>query len=159
MKQELLVQQPKPRSKAREFAFKFIYQFQLPDLKNSLGDSKDLENKLNDFKNSYAEKDSEHPDNILDHDSFNFSKDLIEKTIENWDSLEDWVASKAKGWKLENMDKIDLSILMICACEMKIINMTPGPIVINEGVNLAKKFGSGTSFSFINGILDALSKD
>ena len=153
------MRQATPRTKAREFAFKFIYQFQLPDLKNSLGDKTDFENKLGDFKNSYSEKDSEHPDNVLNDETFEFSKGLIEKTIENWDQLEEWVGSKAKGWKLENMDKVDLSILMICACEMKNNEETPTPVIINEGVNLAKKFGGGNSSSFINGILDALSKD
>ena len=63
MNQESLVQQPKPRSKAREFAFKFLYQFQLPDLKDSLGDTADLEKKLGDFKNSYAEKVVNNPAN------------------------------------------------------------------------------------------------
>lgn len=148
-----------PRTKAREFAFKFIYQFQLPDLKNSLGDSGDLENKLSDFKNSYAEKDNEHPDNFLNKETYEFAKSLIEKTIENWGQLEEWVGTKAKGWKIDNMDKVDLSILLICACEMKHVEETPSPVIINEGVNLAKKFGGGNSSSFINGVLDALSKD
>ena len=153
------MQQPKPRSKAREFAFKFIYQFQLPDLKNTLGDAADLEKKLADFKNSYSEKDSEHPDNSLNDESYKFSKEIIEKTIENWDELEGWIGSKSKGWKLERMDKVDLAILLICACELKLVESTPAPIVINEGVNLAKKFGCENSSSFINGVLDALSKD
>ncbi len=149
------------RTKAREFAFKFIYQYQLPELKNSPSDNNAdlLEKKLVDFRSSYSEEDKEHPDNILSSDSLAFAKSLISETLSNWTPLEEKVMEKTKGWKIENMDKIDLAILMICACELKHIDSTPPSVVINEGVNMAKKFGAGNSFSFINGILDALSKD
>lgn len=148
--------EPGPRTKAREFAFKFIYQFQLPDNQFDLNQ---LEIKLNDFQNSYGEEDSEHPDNVLDEASLNFAKSLIRKTLENWSDLETLVASKAEGWKLSNMDKVDLSILLISACELKHGQDAPSAVIINEGVNLAKKFGAKTSYSFINGVLDSLSKD
>lgn len=149
------------RTKAREFAFKFIYQYQLPELKNSLADKSSslLDKKLKDFNNSYSEEDKEHPDNILTKESLTFAKNLISTTLSNWSPLEEKVMKNTKGWKIENMDKVDLAILMICACELKHIDSTPPSVVINEGVNLAKKFGAGNSFSFINGILDALSKD
>lgn len=154
------MQQPGPRSKAREFAFKFIYQFQLPELKKCIDDdtSEMLDKKLNEFHESYAEKDSEHPDNSLNSEAREFGQSLIKETLSNWSKLEEIVASNAKGWKIDRMDKVDLSILMICACEMKTLKQTPVPVIINEGINLAKKFGATTSSSFINGVLDALSK-
>jgi N utilization substance protein B len=148
------------RTKAREFAFKFIYQYQLPELKNSPSENRSdlLDKKLEDFSSSYSEEDIEHPNNILTPESLKFAKNLISTTLSNWSPLEEKVMEKTKGWKIENMDKIDLSILMICACELKHVESTPPSVVINEGVKLAKKFGAGSSFSFINGILDALAK-
>lgn len=154
------MQQPGPRSKAREFAFKFIYQYQLPELKNSINENTSdiLDKKLNEFHESYAEKDSEHPDNSLNGEAKQFAHTIIKETLNNWSNLEEEVVTSAKGWKVDRMDKVDLSILLICACEMRILKDTPAPIIINEGINLAKKFGATTSSSFINGVLDALAK-
>jgi len=155
------MQQSGPRTKAREFAFKFLYQFQLPELRDSIKkNSPDiLKEKLSDFQKSYSEKDSEHPDNFLNSEAQKFANELIQETLNNWPSLMEWVASKTKGWKLENMDKVDLAILLICASEIKFIKDTPSPVIINEGILLAKKFGAQSSPGFINGVLDALARD
>lgn len=155
------MQQPGPRTKAREFAFKFIYQFQLPELKNNTSSRglEGLDRKLAEFHASYSEKDSEHPDNSLNKEAKDFSKDIIQETLTHWTELEEWISSKAKGWSLDRMDKVDLSILMICTSELKFLKHSPSPIIINEAVNLAKKFGTANSSAFINGVLDALAQD
>ncbi len=60
-------------------------------------------------------------------------------------------------WRVERMDKVDLSILRLGVTELFFTD-TPATIIINEGIELAKRYGSETSARFINGVLDAIRK-
>ncbi|MBR0283619.1 MAG: transcription antitermination factor NusB [Selenomonadaceae bacterium] len=69
------------------------------------------------------------------------------------------IASYAKGWKLGRMAAVDRNILRLASYEMKFCDpvLDPG-IVINEAVELAKKYGTDDSGRFVNGILDAMAR-
>lgn len=75
--------------------------------------------------------------------------DVLAKT-EEIDILLDEVS---KGWRLNRMGKVDLTILRIAVYEMKYDEDIPVGVAINEAVELAKKYGEDHSRSFINGIL------
>lgn len=62
----------------------------------------------------------------------------------------------AKGWKLERMGKVDLTILRLAVYEMKYDADIPVSVAINEAVELGKMFGGEESSAFINGILAKL---
>jgi N utilization substance protein B len=67
--------------------------------------------------------------------------------------LDQVLASKAENWSLERMAAVDRNILRLGAYEILYAG-TPGPVAINEAVELAKQFGAQHSASFVNGILD-----
>ena len=54
------------------------------------------------------------------------------------------------------MNKVDLTLLLIACFEIQHIDYTPNKVVINEAINIAKKFGTNKSSSFINGVLNKL---
>lgn len=62
----------------------------------------------------------------------------------------------SKGWRLNRMGKVDLTILRIAVYEMKYDEEIPVGVAINEAVELAKKYGEDHSKSFVNGILAKL---
>ena len=63
-----------------------------------------------------------------------------------------------KNWIVDRMTPTDRNILRLGACEILYMS-TPGPVAINEAVEIAKKFGSEESSQFVNGLLDRLHRD
>ena len=155
----------KKKSFAREYALKYLYHLQLEQfvrLRNEfIGEASPLatlQESIQDFDESFRQEDQEHPDNVLDGEVKNFANQLIEGVLLNYDGLQETVKKHLKKWTLERLDKLDLTILLVGAYEINFLG-TPPKVVINESVNLAKKYGTRDSYSFINGVLDRISKD
>ena len=72
--------------------------------------------------------------------------------------LDQIIASYAKGWSVERMNRTDLSLLRLALCEIRYRDDVPAGAAINEAVELAKKYSSPEAPAFINGILGAYSK-
>ncbi len=70
--------------------------------------------------------------------------------------IDEMVEEVSKGWRLNRMGKVDLTILRIAIYEMKFDDEIPVGVAINEAVELAKKYGEDHSRSFVNGILAKL---
>lgn len=77
---------------------------------------------------------------------------ILDKTPE----IDEMVDEVSKGWRLNRMGKVDLTILRIAIYEMKYDDEIPVGVAINEAVELAKKYGEDHSRSFVNGILAKL---
>jgi N utilization substance protein B len=65
----------------------------------------------------------------------------------------------SKNWTISRMDRVDKSILRLAAYELLYEPETPAPVILDEGVELAKEFGTPESASFINGILDRIARE
>ncbi|MEI8348317.1 MAG: transcription antitermination factor NusB [Pseudomonadota bacterium] len=152
------------RTLAREYAFKFLYHLQLPELKRpkdvlrNKGNPTELQKLLADFDVAYREEDPDHPDNVSDPRIRKMALPLIEGTIEHNDEIEKTVILFLNNWKLKNIDKVAQTILYLATFELLFMKDTPVKVVINEAINLAKKFGQMDSFAFVNGILDNIAK-
>jgi len=85
-----------------------------------------------------------------------FSKELVLGVWENIDKIDETIRKASKNWRLERMSKVDRSILRLATYELLFRNDIPPKVSINEAIELGKKFGNGSSYSFINGILDAV---
>ena len=86
-----------------------------------------------------------------------FANKLFEGASREAEDLDALIVQHAQNWKLERMALIDRAILRLAIHELR-SGETPAKVVINEAVELAKKFSSEDSGSFVNGILDAISK-
>jgi transcription antitermination factor NusB len=74
------------------------------------------------------------------------------------ESLDAEIKSAAPTWPIDNLNKIDLSILRLAVYELK-RGETPPKVIIDEAVELAKEYGSESSSSFINGVLGTIFND
>ena len=81
------------------------------------------------------------------------------KGVSNYsDVLDEKIRNCAKNWSFSRIAKMDLAILRLAIYELFFVK-TPAPIVINEAVELAKRFGGEHSSKYINGVLGAIAKE
>jgi N utilization substance protein B len=86
-----------------------------------------------------------------------FANKLFEGASKHADELDALIVEHAKNWRLERMAIIDRAVLRLAIYELRIAE-TPPKVVLNEAVDLAKKFSSEDAGAFVNGILDAVNK-
>lgn len=95
----------------------------------------------------------------LEPEIVKFAEDLIRGVQAQRVTIDTKIQAASAHWKLERMATIDRNILRVAVYEMR---LAPNPlkenIVINEAVEIAKKFGTTDSASFVNGLLDQIAK-
>lgn len=69
------------------------------------------------------------------------------------EELDEAINQVSQGWKTGRMSKVDLTIIRLAVYEIRHEEDIPAPVSINEAVELAKKYGTDDSASFVNGIL------
>jgi N utilization substance protein B len=69
------------------------------------------------------------------------------------------IQKSTQHWKLERMARVDRNILRVAAFELLFSADVPARVVLNEAIDIAKKFGTTESGAFVNGILDRLAQD
>lgn len=90
-----------------------------------------------------------------DQEVIDYAHMLISGVISNKEAIDQLIQSTSQHWKIQRMAVVDRNILRLGIFEMKMMASPLKPnIVINEAVELAKKFGSSESGSFVNGLLD-----
>lgn len=86
-------------------------------------------------------------------------KDTVVKILEHDDDLKKQISKNLKSeWSIERISKVNISILKIAIYEL-LYEKTPYKVVINEAVEIAKKYGEDQSPAFVNGILASVVKD
>ena len=86
-----------------------------------------------------------------------FANQLFEGAAHDATALDELIAKHAVNWRLDRVAAIDRAILRLALHEMRATD-TPVKVVINEAVDLAKKYSSDDAKGFVNGILDAYHK-
>jgi N utilization substance protein B len=125
------------RSKARQVAVQMLFQVDLnPDVTGRM------------IRVMIAER-------LSDPAIQEFSWELFAGTMEHRAQLDEQIQNVAANWKLNRMAGTDRAVLRLGAYEL-LHTSTPVGVVIDEAVELARKFGSGQSSQFVNGILDKL---
>jgi len=84
-----------------------------------------------------------------------FAKELVVSVSENQVSLDELIAGHARNWRVSRMAAVDRNVLRLAAFEL-VHTDTPIGVVLDEAVELARRFGSEKSPAFVNGILNAL---
>jgi N utilization substance protein B len=84
---------------------------------------------------------------------------LIRGVVEHRERLDSAIAARATGWSLARMPVLDLSVLRIGAFELAERADVPVAVVIDEAVELAKRFSTDASGRFVNGVLSTLAAD
>jgi transcription antitermination factor NusB len=127
----------KAQTLARELALKALYQHDL------LG-GRSLED-LMAFCIEYG-----------NHEAAQESIEIVKGCIENAEALDDLIRRTAENWDLERMAATDRNVLRIGVFELLFRNQTPPKVAIDEAIELAKKYSTQNSPTFVNGILDGI---
>ena len=86
-----------------------------------------------------------------------FVADLVRGTVANLPGLDDQISRHAEHWRIERMPAVDRNILRLAVYEMT--RGTPAPVVIDEALELARRFSNEESVQFVNGVLDAINRE
>ncbi|MFN2354703.1 MAG: transcription antitermination factor NusB [Desulfopila sp.] len=135
------------RRKAREAALQFLFQedfcaSQHPDMSELL-------QKLELFCDLYQ----------VSKKAREYTLQLLQQTLSDRSGIDAIIRRCATNWRLERIACTERNILRIAVCEMVHSEDVAPQVAINEAVEIAKRFGTSESPSFINGILDAVKKD
>lgn len=91
-------------------------------------------------------------------EAFDYAQELVRGTVDDREKIDEMIRSQADNWRLERMPAVDRNILRLAIYEMLHEQETPKLVVLDEAIELAKKFGSEQSGRFVNGLLDGLLK-
>ena len=126
---------PDPRSDARERALYLLYEAQAKGISPS--DALELQ--------------------IVEPDAMTTT--LVQGVAEHHVRLDELIAAKATGWRLDRMPVLDLNVLRLGTFELAERPDVPVAVVIDEAVELAKRFSTDNSGRFVNGVLSALAAE
>lgn len=94
----------------------------------------------------------------VDPDVRGFAEDLYRVANVREDEIADLITKHAQNWRMERMPAVDRSVLRMAIGEMLGFTSTPAPIVINEALEIARRYSAPESLNFLNGVLDAVAR-
>lgn len=120
------------RKKSREFAFRLVFEkfFHEPEI--------ELFENCEEF--------------VLDDSDKEFVNELFGGINLHYDEIMGVIKENIEGYELERIFKVDLAILVLAIYELK-FSETPQKVILNEAIELSKKYSTDKSFSFVNGVL------
>ncbi|MFP3041322.1 transcription antitermination factor NusB [Treponema primitia] len=92
----------------------------------------------------------------LDGSTAEFSRLLIQGTIENIGVVDDMIRAHLKNWDFSRLNRVDLALLRMSAYTLIYQNDVSPSIVIDEAIGISREFGTDDSYRFINGVLDSI---
>jgi N utilization substance protein B len=127
------------RRRSREYALQILFQLDLNNVEIS-------DKVFNEFWEGNDEED----------DVKEFTASIVKATRENLTSIDETIKNAAEHWVIGRMAVIDRNILRAATCELLFRSDIPSSVVIDEALEIAKKYSTEESAPFINGILDKI---
>ena len=93
-----------------------------------------------------------------DADQHNELSSEQQEIVAKLDQIDQHISTNAPKWPIDQINKIDLAILRLAIWELLYNQSIPPKVVVDEAVEIAKEFGTETSFGFINGVLGSVIK-
>lgn len=88
-----------------------------------------------------------------------FARLLVSRTVEHVEEIDVLIQRHAENWRLDRMAIVDRNLLRLATQEFLYDKETPKTVVINEAIEIARRFSAQESPQFINGILDSIKKE
>ncbi|MCE5195154.1 MAG: transcription antitermination factor NusB [Nitrospiraceae bacterium] len=129
------------RRLSREYVLQFLFQ-------NDFSDKKEAKNSMNQF---FSDKQE-------DTEIIKFAKKIINGTLEKQDEIDDLIKKTTEHWIPDRIAVVDKNIMRSAIYELLFCDDIPAAVTINEAIEIAKKYSTFESASFINGILDKIAK-
>jgi N utilization substance protein B len=87
-----------------------------------------------------------------------FADDLFRVATEQMEKIDELITSHSQHWRLERMPAVDRNLLRMAVAEMLGFKATPFPIVINEALEIGRRYSAPESINFLNGVLDSIAR-
>ena len=130
------------RRKSRELALQMLFQMDMGK-----------QSALHVEKTFWAERSE------LEEEVRSFAIDLFHVADERREEIDKLIEKHAEHWRMERMAAVDRNILRGACAEFLGFPKTPKPVVINESLEIARRFSSPESVQFINGVLDSVARE
>ncbi|GAA3405454.1 transcription antitermination factor NusB [Paenibacillus hodogayensis] len=140
------------RRLAREIALQSLYQIDMNEVSPETAIETSLEEARSDNEAELEIGSGEVAGSL-------YLSDLVVGTIRQKERIDETLSVYLTGWKVDRLSKVDRQILRLAAYEMLFTNEVPPKVVVNEAIELAKRFGSDESGKFVNGVLGKLIKE
>jgi transcription antitermination protein NusB len=95
----------------------------------------------------------------VDAETRGFAEDLYRVATTRQTEIDAIIEHHAQNWRIERMAVVDRNLLRAATAELLEYPNTPGPIVINESLEVARRYAAPESIHFLNGVLDAIARD
>lgn len=95
----------------------------------------------------------------LNRDAFYYARRLVDGVYGHLEEIDAVLARFAEHWKLHRMAAVDRNLLRLGIFELMFLKEIPFPIIINEALEIVKEFSDAEGTQFVNGILDATSRE
>ncbi len=126
------------RRRAREYALQLLYEHEFADAEP-------------DIKGFFADKDE--PREVVE-----FTSRIVRGTLGHLEDIDSAITETSEHWVLDRMSAVDRNILRAGAFEILFSPDVPLAVAIDEAIEIAKRYSSAESASFINGVLDRIAK-
>ena len=140
------------RRKGRILAFQALYSW---NVHHKEGEKPAINDDLLEFSWAKTENGKGPP---LKEDVLTFSRLLVTGTIENIKKIDNSIKKHLENWDIKRLNKVDLAVLRISAYALIFQPEMHTSIIIDEAVEISKDYGTGDSWRFVNGVLDAMAK-
>ena len=130
------------RRKSRELALQMLFQLDMG--------KQDFEQVRKTFWNERRD---------LDEKVRGFADDLFRVATEREKEIDEIIERNAEHWRMDRMAAVDRNVLRCGVAEFVGFPQTPKPVVINEALEIARRFSTPESVTFINGVLDSVAKE
>jgi N utilization substance protein B len=95
----------------------------------------------------------------VDADTRGFADDLYRVATTRQAEIDTIIEQHSQNWRIERMAVVDRNLLRAAIAELLEYPSTPGPIIINESLEVARRYAAPESIHFLNGVLDAIARD
>jgi|ERR1700692_2298461 transcription antitermination protein NusB len=95
----------------------------------------------------------------VDQETRGFAEDLFRVASTRQTEVDALIERHSQNWRLERMAVVDRNLLRAAIAEMLAYPNTPAPIIINESLEVARRYAAPESIHFLNGVLDAVARD
>ena len=131
-----------PRRKAREYALQMLFQWDI------------THDNIDQVAATFFQNQERDTPAIMD-----FAHKLVKGTVEHVEDIDRLIQKHAENWRLDRMAVVDRNVLRLATHEFLVDKETPKTVVINEAIEIARRFSTQESPQFINGILDGIKKE
>ena len=131
-----------PRRKAREYALQMLFQWDI------------THDAIDQIAATFFQNHAEEAPAVTD-----FARQLVTGTVENVEHIDRLIQRHAEHWRLDRMAIVDRNLLRLATQEFLYDKEIPKTVVINEAIEIARRYSTQESPQFINGILDSIKKE